>query len=1395
MQQEIPPVVKLEEGLRDGVILAKLTKVFAPHLVRRIFESPRLQFRHSENINYFFQFLRQTGMPDLFTFELTDLYDKKNIPKVIYCIHALSFILSAGNLAPAIGNLVGKLEFTEDEIHNTQRGLDASGLSLPNFSGMNRHFEVVQPQLSEEEIIVMELKACELEIIQLQAACRAFLFRFNYFADKYILDKFQAQIVMLQSIFRARTLRDRVYSNLRFSEYYIVQLQTICRGYLARRHGRADKTMLDRSVLQLTNFQSVIRASRVRGDLLERENDLKYLGLSSVVSLQAYIRGSRLRKELHRVVQAQQNYSSEVAHIQAFARGYLLRRKKAGLVQVLDSEMNPVVAFQSIVRSFFVRNIYRQQKEALSAANGINIQLQSIVRGRTIRSKMNQVEEQLRKQHYEILVLQSLIRANKSRAIFNFTLNNLSDSEVWTKGFQAYSRGLLTRQRFTVLKDAISNYDATELQSILRGSLRRSKLSSIKVMLLAQENNFLTIQSTFRAGVVRSAIRKDLDRLELLAPSMVRLQSIFRGLLIRFSYCLMLEDFEDGLQSIIMLQAQVRGYMVRKEFNERMDYFQKNMDKVIKIQSFVRAKKQGDAYKSLLTGTNPPLSTVKSFVHLLADSDLDFEQELELEQNRKRVIDEVRNNEMLEQYVTQLDVKIALLLKNKITIDELVRHRNKGVKGAMPVNSSSDMFDLKALNKTSRRRLELYQGLFYIIQTQPQYLARLFRRIGVNGIADKEAKDIEGLVMTIFGYAQKPREQFFLLQLIGRSIQEEIESCDNPKSLLRGNFIWWKLVAAINRGTKERRALRALIGSAVSKVVESHSLDLESDPLTIYRTSINNEELRTGRLSSRSPNVPVDEAILDPEARSIFIANLQNYRELSVNFLNEIDRSIDGISYHMRYIAREVYNITKKHFGDEPEEKLIHVVGHVLFTHYLNPAIIAADNYGIVSNALGPQQTKNLTEVTKILSQIASLKGFSRDNVFLQPLNDYIRGCFPRMIALFKKLIYVPDLEQEYDTNMFDDLTSRQRPTLYVKTSDIFVIHSLLCKELTTIAPDVDDSLRDVLKQLGDLPNDASEILNIARFTEVKLDLNPSFCRVEDPEAEITSLYVATKRCILYVLRVQSGANLLEILLSPVMAEHEEKYRAILKEERIERTKRNVDSENTVVGDLSNLTYRELKLLTLEKVIELESMGRITRADNYQGILNSIALDIRTKTNRKIARHKELEGIQQTLVHLSEKETYLQGQLNTYNNYIEQAMSTLQSKKGKRKPLILPFTKQYFHMRDLQKSGKIPKFGSYKYSASNLFEKGVLVELNGYSDRQYGQVTFTFSCDEVGVFNIEAAYGSIVLPGGTTALTLDDLLGQQYNNKQYISLFDDMVKLNTNLTLHFIFRKFYRDSQ
>lgn len=83
-------VTEMEEGMRDGVALAKLARVYqGESIVRHIWEDEKHRFRQSDNIVYFLNFVRSIGMPETFIFETTDLYNKKNVPKVIYCIHIL----------------------------------------------------------------------------------------------------------------------------------------------------------------------------------------------------------------------------------------------------------------------------------------------------------------------------------------------------------------------------------------------------------------------------------------------------------------------------------------------------------------------------------------------------------------------------------------------------------------------------------------------------------------------------------------------------------------------------------------------------------------------------------------------------------------------------------------------------------------------------------------------------------------------------------------------------------------------------------------------------------------------------------------------------------------------------------------------------------------------------------------------------------------------------------------------------------------------------------------------------------------------------------------------------------------------------------------------------------
>ncbi|EEP76865.1 hypothetical protein UREG_01714 [Uncinocarpus reesii 1704] len=148
--------------------------------------------------------------------------------------------------------------------------------------------------------------------------------------------------------------------------------------------------------------------------------------------------------------------------------------------------------------------------------------------------------------------------------------------------------------------------------------------------------------------------------------------------------------------------------------------------------------------------------------------------------------------------------------------------------------------------------------------------------------------------------------------------------------------------------------------------------------------------------------------------------------------------------------------------------------------------------------------------------------------------------------------------------------------------------------------------------------------------------------------------------------------------------------------------------------------------------------------------------------------------------------------MKTYNDYIEQAMITLQNKKGKKR-FLMPFTKQWDHERELQRSGRIFKFGSYKYSARNLADRGVLVHWKGYTERQWDRVDLTISSNEVGVFMIDGSSGNMMVPGANAQVPLDDLLQAQFNNTQFMDFFEGQLRVNVNLFLHLIMKKFYNE--
>ncbi|KAF9580557.1 hypothetical protein BGW38_002736 [Lunasporangiospora selenospora] len=1130
INEEIDPITKLEESLRNGVVLAKLARFFDPLSVRKIFEHRVLQYKHSDNINCLFKAMRKLKLPEIFIFELTDLYDKKNIPKVIYCIHALSHMLANNGLAPNIKNLVGELQFTDAEIHATRQGLDAAGVTMPSFGNIGT---ALAKELSGPEIAVVETIPEEEEPEEPEV-------------------------------------------------------------FVEPEEPEAPE---------------------------EPEPEPEPETLLS-------------NEELREIFWAQN--ADRVAKCQHLVRGALERK----------------------------RFLARQQL------------------------------------HY--------------------------DMEDFMVQVQAQGRGVLSRRLF----------------------------------------------------------RERMDRLYEFEPYAVG------------------------------LQAHVRGLLQRKRYNERQEFFRRNVQSIVKMQSVFRAKAAGDAYRSLTTGANPPVSTLKSFLHLLNDSDFDFEEELELENLRQLVVRRIRENTQSDAQLNELDIKIALLVQNHITLDEVLKTTSSLTKKkaqrrmSMPISATSNQFTLKSLDRESRDRLVLYQQLFYLLQTQPTYFSKLFFMMSKTGLfSDRIKKQIESVVLTLFGYAQNSREEFLLLKLFKHSIFEEVDQILDVNDFMRGNFMFVKMVMVYVRGAKERRYLRDLLGPLVRQVLEDDFLDLESDPLMIYKASINNEELRSGRPSERPLQITHSQALEDPETRTTFIRHLQELRMRTEMFLDAILESLPRMPYGIRYIAKEVGNALRTKFPQESEDNVMKAVGNLIYYRYLNPAIVAPEGFDVIEGVVNPMQRKNLAEISKMLNQISVGKLFTNDNVYLQPLNEYVGYASVKFAKYFKTVVEVPEPEQQFQVNEYVDQVNTIRPTVYMSPFEIFSVHSMLIDKIETLAPEMDDPLRVILSELGNPPAGFEE--HSQGHGEVCLTLQNRFtASLDDPDMDLKHLFVETKRYILAIIRIQAGKNLMEILERRVtvqdehsweelkvteMSRHRQHHRRRMEnpsESSLSDQQMQLRHHNQMV-DMHAMRFIELKQHAIDGILQLESTGKVTRRNGYQDMINAIAIDIRTKHRRRIQRSLELTQVKQTLSNLNEKKHFLEIQIKSYHDYVESCMNNITTKKGKKQRYVMPFTKQYFHIRNLQRHGKVPQFGSYKYTAQKLFEKGVLLNLEGMSPKQYSQISLTISCDEPGLFMIEAETSIMMmkLPVSSMELRLEDLLQCQFNNIQIMSLFDGIAKVNVNLLLFLVNKK------
>ncbi|XP_077489981.1 ras GTPase-activating-like protein IQGAP1 [Amblyomma americanum] len=905
------------------------------------------------------------------------------------------------------------------------------------------------------------------------------------------------------------------------------------------------------------------------------------------------------------------------------------------------------------------------------------------------------------------------------------------------------------------------------------------------------------LQAHARGFLIRSAVREQCAFYRQHLEQIVRIQAWFRSVRQRRRYRRMLYELQALVPFIVRLQSYARGYLARRRVLELYEHYRGREDEVTFVQTRYRGHRAYTDYQ-LISKATPTVPVLQRFLHMLDISEHDLSEEMELQRVKEKVVATIRHNQALEEEVFQMDIRIGLLVRNCITLEDVMGHGSKRDTTLAAVKSDwlhSSGRGLTALSRRSRQRLEAYQHIFYMLQVDPHYLAKL-----IFAIPPAVANNfVESVIYSVYNYGSTPRDEYLLLRLFRFAIQEEVRSkLEKPSDILRGNPLVVRMVVGFFRTRGGHNCLELLLAPLVQGVLDDKDLMIDLNPVDIYKKWVNDMETTSGKPSGLSYEVTEEEALQHTDVYKTLHASVLQLESKAKLFARTIADSKSKIPYGMLYMCKVLKKALEEKFPESVGEEITKVIGNILYYRYLNPGIVAPETFGVVK--LEPEfpvtnvQRRNLGTISKILSSATSGAPYRQQHPYQIRLNNLIDACRDILHSFFLDACDVPEPEERYSVDSYSEATYITPPTITLTALELRSTHRLLLEHRNDVAPDPKDPLHALLDDLGPEPTledlvgdggDSADATDVAVLssTKVSLSLYGKFSEEEEDTPESDQLLRETKYMLVELLKVFRHASTVdEILHDDAGSDLERAFLEVQAAVRVPKVSTASLHGRRKYGSLS--AFRKALLRNLDA---LEARGLATASDDYQAVLSSIATDILQKRNHRVNRRRELSNLVATQGKLDVKTRYYEETLDYYRRYVDACLTRLSAGKSRRQSIGPTGTAG-------QSSGDsqlrpLKSRGTLKYTGWKLHEKGILLEVAGLETSQLKSVSFEIApTDRAGVFRVRAKF--LGVSADEVTIDIQDLLRQQYEGVAVTNLCE-RARVNNNLLLFFLNKKFY----
>jgi Ras GTPase-activating-like protein IQGAP2/3 len=685
------------------------------------------------------------------------------------------------------------------------------------------------------------------------------------------------------------------------------------------------------------------------------------------------------------------------------------------------------------------------------------------------------------------------------------------------------------------------------------------------------------------------------------------------------------------------------------------------------------------------------------------EGDSDFISDIQ--ELKRQLAKEIRRNYALERELQRLEKKIALLIQNRTSIQEIDRELKRKKKKAEVTSSDEKKEDFTQ----DKKKMELYSNLFYLLQTEPKYLAKLLylipreKLLARSDNTDNDRSFLDTLLLSLYGDAFSPREEYLILQLFKLAITNEIVKLKSgPIEFIQSESVVPYMIITYNKRKQGVEYLKNTFGALI-KEISSKNYVFELNATTVA------QKMGTTNIGS------------------VIESRVQQLQEVCQQCFEQITSSLSSMPYGLRLICKQLNSLCQERFPKAPKEDIYKVFGYVVYYRFMNLYITVPDSFETSNQEFSLIVRKNLIVIAKVMQKVFNFGVFgSNDDEFA--LNSWIQKKKPQVVDYFNELIDVPEPEDYLAINKYVELTQKAKPLIIITDREIIEMHRLVASYKDQLAPDPNDPLQILLKELGDIPRPFGE-----EERDIQLTLENRFKNNLEETAPEESLYEEAKELLIQIFKA-----------IPIKNSTPQSLMSILKE----ATKYARDTNNKTLG--KNISK------VLKNIERLEEKNVISKKDRYASLLKDVALEVIHRAERREQQKKEIDRLTAALENLKKHGKYMDDQIKEFNKYLQVCRTNVVKKAKDKKKKPIKFTYKELVKKEVILSSDLPEISQNK-------------------------TKLLISMPEIGKFAIEVQ--SMGLPITKLSIDLEELLELKDNNVPTLELEQVVLSVPNTLLL------------